>query len=311
MLTDGARQATRTTCVALALSTALGPSPFSVGAEAEVQVSAGRLTGAKATPAFEVGELPRPWKDDAAAKSSVALLHGREDPNSRIERLTDGKLPAMHDAPSENFFLGQKVPGGRLLIDLGRPVRVAEVNTFPWHRDARGPQVYTLYAADGSARGFNPKPGPDADPAKAGWTLLARVDTRPGAKPDGDDPATPLGVNDEKGEHESGAKSDSKAKADADAEPAPAAQPAMGAADDGGGQYAVSIAARQENGGGASPVLGRYRYLLFDIRRTRLHVEWDNTFFSEIDVVDADNLPADPSVPAPNTRGDRPDPNGL
>jgi hypothetical protein len=47
-----------------------------------------------------------------------------------------------------------------------------------------------------------------------------------------------------------------------------------------GGQYGVSISAA---GGG---VLGRHRYLLLDIARTTDNDRFDQTFFSEIDVVD-------------------------
>ncbi len=54
---------------------------------------------------------------------------------------------------------------------------------------------------------------------------------------------------------------------------------------DGGGQYAVGIT------DGAAETLGKYRYLLFDISRTEDHDGFGNTFFSEIDVIDA-NGPA-------------------
>ncbi|MES1180410.1 MAG: basic secretory protein-like protein, partial [Verrucomicrobiota bacterium] len=51
-------------------------------------------------------------------------------------------------------------------------------------------------------------------------------------------------------------------------------------ADDGGGQYGVSIANPDGD-------LGNYRYLLFDIASTENDDEFGNTFFSEMDVVDA------------------------
>ena len=68
---------------------------------------------------------------------------------------------------------------GRLVADLGNATEIKRVNTYSWHRAERGPQVYKLYAADGLADGFNPKPGRAVDPAKAGWSLIATVDTRP------------------------------------------------------------------------------------------------------------------------------------
>jgi hypothetical protein len=50
---------------------------------------------------------------------------------------------------------------------------------------------------------------------------------------------------------------------------------------DGGGQYGVSIA------GNAGANLGEYRYLLFEIARTEDQDAFGNTFYSEIDVIDA------------------------
>ena len=272
------------------------------GGGGKVKVDAGRVRGGEATAAFEVGQLPRPWKDDAAAKATVSLAAGDVDPNSKLEALNDGKVPDTEDAPAANFFFAQKAPGGRVVLDLGRVLRVGEVNTFSWHKDSRGPQVYTLFGSDGTARGFNPKPGADVEPAKAGWTRIARVDTRPGAPPQADsDPAAIAAA----------AAEAIKRAAEAGAG---AADAATGAADNGDGQYAVSISAAPNSGGGGDgtpAVLGHYRYLLFDVRSTDLHPEWDNTFFSEVDVVDADQRPSEPSVLAPNARGDRPDPNGL
>lgn len=48
---------------------------------------------------------------------------------------------------------------------------------------------------------------------------------------------------------------------------------------EGGGQYGVSIS---DSGG----VLGKYRYLLFDVSRTEATDPFGNTFYSEIDVDD-------------------------
>ncbi|HXT42463.1 MAG TPA: basic secretory protein-like protein [Candidatus Angelobacter sp.] len=61
--------------------------------------------------------------------------------------------------------------------------------------------------------------------------------------------------------------------------------------DDGGGQYGVTMSDPE------SGVLGRYRYLLFDISRTEDRDAFGNTFYSEIDVIDA-NGPAPTAAPA-------------
>ncbi len=63
-----------------------------------------------------------------------------------------------------------------------------------------------------------------------------------------------------------------------------------------GGQYGVSIS-------DSSGVIGKYRYLLFDIRRTEETDPFGNTFFSEIDVVDSGTPPV-AAVPATQTTGE-------
>lgn len=88
-------------------------------------------------------------------------------------------MPRDADAPAANFFFAQGNDGGRLLLDLTDATEIKQVNTYSWHAGTRGPQVYKLYAADGSAAGFNAKPARDVDPEKAGWKLLTSVDTRP------------------------------------------------------------------------------------------------------------------------------------
>lgn len=54
---------------------------------------------------------------------------------------------------------------------------------------------------------------------------------------------------------------------------------------EGGGLYGVSL------GDAAGGVLGRFRYLLFDVFRTEDRDPFGNTFYSEIDVIDADGPP--------------------
>ncbi len=53
---------------------------------------------------------------------------------------------------------------------------------------------------------------------------------------------------------------------------------------EGGGRYAVSIS-------DSAGVVGRFRYLLFDASRTQQRDPFGNTFFGEIDVIDADGPP--------------------
>ena len=132
-----------------------------------------------ATSAFKFKELPSPSKTDAAKDAKFTIVDGERDENGgELDKLNDGKTPTEEDEPAENFFFNAGTPGGRLLVDLGKATEIRQVNTYSWHPNTRGPQVYTLYASDGAATDFNNKPK-GVDPEKSGWKLLAKVDTRP------------------------------------------------------------------------------------------------------------------------------------
>jgi hypothetical protein len=206
-------------------------------ARAEVKPVVDHNDNDQATPAFKFKRVPAPSKVDAATKGKFTIVAGERDENGAdVEALTDGKLPTERDEPGANFFLNAGTEGGRLLLDLRTGIDVKQVNTYSWHADTRGPQVYTLYAADGKAHDFDAaKAAKEKDPEKHGWRKVATVDTRP---KDGDP----------------------------------------------GGQYGVSLAEKDGT-------IGTYRYLLFDIQRTENDDPFGNTFYSEIDVIDA-NAPA-------------------
>jgi hypothetical protein len=149
-------------------------------ARAEVKVAVERNANATAEPEFKFKNIPGPVRGDAANKLRFTIVDGRSDPNaSNIRKLTDGMLPEEEDDPGANFFFDAGTDGGRLRLDLRRIIDIKQVNSYSWHTAARAPQVYTLYAADGAAAGFNPAPKRGTDPATCGWKLLARVDTRP------------------------------------------------------------------------------------------------------------------------------------
>lgn len=132
-----------------------------------------------ATPRFKFSRVPAPSKTDAATSATFSIVQGDPDRNGGgLEKLHDGRLPSEPDEPGENFFFRAGTEGGRILVDLGKVMEVRQVNTYSWHADTRAPQVYQLYAADGTAEGFAPQPGKGTAPDKSGWKLLARVDTR-------------------------------------------------------------------------------------------------------------------------------------
>jgi hypothetical protein len=133
-----------------------------------------------ATASFKFKTVPAPARTNAASKATFTIVDGEHDENGGdLDVLHDGKLPTEEDQPSENFFFNAGTQGGRLLVDLGSPLELKQVNTYSWHPNTRGPQVYKLYASDGQGGDFNAKPKRENDPLKCGWTLIAKVDTRP------------------------------------------------------------------------------------------------------------------------------------
>jgi hypothetical protein len=219
---------------------------------AEIKVVFDHNENETATADFKFKHIPAPSKLDAATDAEFSIIEGEADENGGgLEKLHDGKLPAEQDEPAENFFFNAGTEGGRILVDLRKVLPLVQINTYSWHPDARGPQVYQVYASEGTAENFKVHPGKGTALDKCGWKPLAQVDTRPS-----------------KGER--------------------------------GGQYGVSISDPEGS-------LGRYRYLLFDIARTESDDDFGNTFYSEIDVIEAERsvLPAQDngfSSPLPHTK---------
>lgn len=144
-----------------------------------VVVTVDRNTGADATHAFHFKRVPPPVADDAAAHVKLTLVDGTPDPNGLLlEALTDGLLPEFEDEPGANFFFDAGTTGGRFTMDLGAAIDVAEIHTYSWHPNTRGPQIYALYASDGADPHFNAAPK-GIDPTTAGWMHVADVNTVP------------------------------------------------------------------------------------------------------------------------------------
>jgi hypothetical protein len=180
---------------------------------------------------FTFPSISAPVTNDAATAAEFTLVDGSPDSNgASLAVLHDGRVPSEEDEPSANFFFRAGTDGGRVQIDLGRVISVKQVGTYSWHATTRAPQVYKLYAAEGTEDKFERGPRRDTDPTTRGWRFIAQVDTRP--------------------------KKD-------------------------GGQHGVAVA-------DSSGALGKFRYLLFDIEKTEDRDAFGNTFFSEIDVLDAE-----------------------
>ena len=151
---------------------------------AEVRVAIERNAPGIATAGFSFANLPPPSAHDAATAAGFELADGAQDRNgSRLDALHDGRVPDAADAPRDNFFFRAGTDGGRLTVDLGAAIDIKQINTYSWHAGTRGPQVYTLYASDGTNAAFVARPRRGTDPAACGWTRVAAVDTRP---PQGD-----------------------------------------------------------------------------------------------------------------------------
>jgi hypothetical protein len=146
---------------------------------AQTKITIDHNTGAAINPEFKFKSVPSPSRDDVATKARVLMVDGEADGNSAgIEALTDGLLPTSDDQPRRNFFVTAGSGGARLLIDLGRVIEVAQVNSYSWHPNSRAPQVYRLWASDGRDSKFIADPKANVDPRNVGWQLLATVDTR-------------------------------------------------------------------------------------------------------------------------------------
>jgi hypothetical protein len=146
----------------------------------EIKILIDHNPNGEAGAGFKFKRVPPPAKNDAAAKAKFSIVDGERDDNgAELDALHDGKLPAEEDEPGENFFFNAGTEGGRLQVDLGSAIEIKQVNTYSWHPNTRGPQVYALYAADGASADFKPEPKKGLDPEKNGWKLVAKVDTRP------------------------------------------------------------------------------------------------------------------------------------
>jgi len=154
-------------------------SPFFV-THAQTKITIDHNTGAAINAEWKFKSVPSPSHDDAASKARVLIVDGQADGNSAgVGALTDGLLPNSDDQPRRNFFIAPGSGGARILIDLGRVIEVAQINSYSWHPGSRGPQVYRVWVSDGTAANFNEAPKANVDPRSCGWKVLATVDTRP------------------------------------------------------------------------------------------------------------------------------------
>ena len=152
----------------------------------DVKVTFERNPSSAATREFKFKNIASPVKDDAAANAKLTLIDGDLDQGSaELAALVDGRLPHDEDEPGSNVYFRAGSSGGRFRMDFTTPIDIAQVNTYSWHPSSRGPQLYKLYASDGSDEKFNLNPKRGVDPASQGWKLIALVSTLPEQGDDG------------------------------------------------------------------------------------------------------------------------------
>ena len=135
---------------------------------------------------FKFKNVPSPVANDAASTARLTLIGGELDAGSaELSALVDGRLPTDEDEPAANVFFRAGSSGGRFRMDFGKPIDIAQVNSYSWHPNSRGPQLYKLYAADDSETNLDLNPKRGVDPATRGWKFIATVNTLPQQGEDG------------------------------------------------------------------------------------------------------------------------------
>jgi hypothetical protein len=139
-----------------------------------------------ATREFKFRNIASPSKDDAAANAKLTLIDGNLDGSSgSLATLVDGRVPQDEDEPGGNVFFRAGSTGGRFRMDFTTSIEIARINSYSWHPNSRGPQLYKVYGADGSEQNLNLDPKRGVDPASSGWKLIALVSTLPDKGDDG------------------------------------------------------------------------------------------------------------------------------
>jgi hypothetical protein len=153
--------------------------PLLSQSKAQIKITVDHNSNSSANNSFTFKNVPSPVKDDAAANAKLLMIEGELDPNgSDLYAFVDGILPDSADQPRRNVFFNSGTGGGRFRLDLGSVIEISEINTYSWHPNTRAPQVYRLWASDGTDPRFNGAPKTKLDPVSCGWKLIATVDTR-------------------------------------------------------------------------------------------------------------------------------------
>lgn len=145
-----------------------------------------RIEPGDGTAAFHFPTIPPPSRDDIADRSrGLATIHVARGelffrapiPSGPPELLLDGHGQSAPDSPAESVFFAPN-ESGALLLDLGQPVTISQINTYSWHQNralnnrVRAVQKFTLFGFNGDT-----PPPIDGGAARTGWVPIARVDS--------------------------------------------------------------------------------------------------------------------------------------
>jgi ferric-dicitrate binding protein FerR (iron transport regulator) len=146
-----------------------------------------RIESGDGTSAFRFPTIEPPSDRDAADQSqgraSIRVVKGElarllSVQSAPPQVLLDGRGQSQPDSPAESLFFKDNVDG-MLLLDLGRAISIARINSYSWHQNGlhadqrvRAVQKFTLYGFAGDQ-----PPPTDGRLTESGWTLIARVNT--------------------------------------------------------------------------------------------------------------------------------------
>ena len=115
----------------------------------------------------------------ASASVGRGILRSRPNWTVNPKSILDGSGQTNQDSPQESVFFENDVKNGSLLIDLGKAISIAKINSYSWHQHNRIPehndraqQKFTLF-------GWPDKELPNLEvPAReSGWVRIARVNS--------------------------------------------------------------------------------------------------------------------------------------
>ena len=140
-----------------------------------------RIEPGDGSQSFLFPTIPPPSREDYADQSqghAQPRAFGELGKGADLRTLLDGKGQSKQDSPRQSVHFPHRI-GGNLLIDLGKTIQIARVNSYSWHQHndipqhrERARQKFTIY---GYAGDKHPQVSPDLQ--ASGWQRIARVNS--------------------------------------------------------------------------------------------------------------------------------------